>query len=111
MEDTISRESVDSSSTSDEFVVVNADPKFKLTGDMNDIDKEICAEPVSTPDIKMDTSITDSNVGHAMPSSQSVDVLLPEGTVENKSYQDNNTPLEYGSPDSFPRISLVDVIS
>ncbi|XP_050389744.1 rab GTPase-activating protein 1 isoform X1 [Patella vulgata] len=90
MDDSVSRESVDSSSTSDEFVVVNADPKFKLTGDMSDIHKEITDPAATNGNTKMATSITDNNLGHVIPNSQSADVLLPEGSVENKSYLEND---------------------
>ncbi|CAI9717837.1 rab GTPase-activating protein 1-like isoform X1 [Octopus vulgaris] len=82
MEDTVSRSSVESSSTGEDFVMVNGDPKLKITGDINDINEEItddssidfkmASTPIS-PD--MSDSCTSNQPDHVIPSSQSVDVL------------------------------------
>ena len=83
MEDAISRSSLDSSSTGDEYVLVNADPKLRITGDINDIHSEICSENQTNGKGRLSRSkiMGDSDsqngkeIGHVIPSSQSVDVL------------------------------------
>lgn len=81
MEDAVSRSSLDSSSTGDEYVLVNADPKLRITGDINDIHSEICSENQvngkgrSARSKVMSDSLNDREIGHVIPSSQSVDVL------------------------------------
>lgn len=78
MEDAVSRESIESSSTGDEFVVVNGEPKLKFTGDFNDIcdammsdgnagDSRLSTSPISQSDSK--------DLSHVIPSSQSVGFL------------------------------------
>lgn len=87
MEDAVSRSSLDSSSTGDEYVLVNADPKLRITGDINDINREICAE--NQPKVKqlagknMNDSLVDKEIGNVIPSSQSVDVLNTNGSASN----------------------------
>jgi hypothetical protein len=48
MEDTVSRSSLDSSSTGDEYVVVNGEPKLKITGDIRLINDEILEKMASS---------------------------------------------------------------
>lgn len=84
MEDAISRSSLDSSSTGDEYVLVNADPKLRITGDINDINSEICDETqsVKSRQSKMsDSSLVDKEIGSVIPSSQSVDILNTNGSA------------------------------
>lgn len=78
----MSRSSLDSSSTGDEYVLVNADPKLRITGDIEDINKEIGSEGPQKPRTlskgmsgRMSESMIDADIGHVIPSSQSVDVL------------------------------------
>ena len=87
MEDAVSRSSLDSSSTGDEYVLVNPDPKLRITGDINDLNTEICSE--NQPKFKqsvsksMTDSLVDREIGHVIPSSQSVDVLNTNGSASN----------------------------
>lgn len=88
MEDAVSRSSLDSSSTGDEYVLVNADPKLRITGDINDINTEICADNQSkvkqqSVGKSMNDSLVDKEIGHVIPSSQSVDVLNTNGSASN----------------------------
>ena len=48
MEDTVSRSSLDSSSTGDEYVVINGEPKLRITGDIRDINDEILGKMASS---------------------------------------------------------------
>ncbi|KAL3872041.1 hypothetical protein ACJMK2_040008 [Sinanodonta woodiana] len=80
MEDAISHSSLDSSSTGDEFVLVHADPKFKITGDMDDIKKEILKESQSETILQLveyDDKMAENVSGptHVIQSSQSDNVL------------------------------------
>jgi hypothetical protein len=90
MEDAVSRSSLDSSSTGDEYVLVNADPKLRITGDINDLNSEICSENQSrfkqSVNKSMNDSLVDKEIGHVMPSSQSVDVLNTNGSASNGRY-------------------------
>ncbi|KAK7095541.1 rab GTPase-activating protein 1-like isoform X2 [Littorina saxatilis] len=86
-EDAVSRESVESSSTGDEFVVVNGEPKLKFTGDFNDIcdammsdgnagESRLSTSPMSQSESK--------DLSHVMPSSQSVNFYSDDiATTEN----------------------------
>ena len=78
----MSRSSLDSSSTGDEYVLVNADPKLRITGDIDDIHSEICSENQtngrgSRPRSKVmgDSVNSEKEIGNVIPSSLSVDVL------------------------------------
>ena len=101
MEDAVSRSSLDSSSTGDEYVLVNADPKLRITGDINDIHSEICSENQTNGRGRlsrakvMGDSVNEKEIGHVIPSSQSVDVLnannsgetgLYPAKIQNKAY-------------------------
>ncbi|XP_052788930.1 rab GTPase-activating protein 1-like isoform X2 [Mya arenaria] len=87
MEDAVSRSSLDSSSTGDEYVLVNADPKLRITGDINDLNTEI-SEPDSGGATgrgdKMENSM-EREIGHVIPSSQSVDILNTNGSANTGS--------------------------
>ena len=83
MEDAISQGSIESSSTGDEFVVVNGEPKFKLTGDINDIDEEISEEKLvnakmASASIDMENQGAEQSVGSVLRGSQSADGLLAD---------------------------------
>lgn len=88
MDDAVSRSSLDSSSTGDEYVLVNADPKLRITGDINDIHSEICSDNQANGKGRlsrskvMDNSQNDREIGHVIPSSQSVDVLNSNNSGE-----------------------------
>ena len=91
MEDAVSRSSLDSSSTGDEYVLVNADPKLRITGDIEDINTEISSETQQKPrqlvankgmSGRMSDSMIDTDIGHVIPSSQSVDVLNTNGSAD-----------------------------
>ena len=89
MEDAVSRSSLDSSSTGDEYVLVNADPKLRITGDINDINSEICSENQANngrgrlaKSKNMGDSLNGKEIGHVIPSSQSVDVLNSNNSGE-----------------------------
>ena len=80
-EDAVSRESIESSSTGDEFVVINGEPKLKFTGDFSDIcdammsdgnagDSRLSTSPVSQSDNK--------DLSHVIPTSQSVGLLAED---------------------------------
>lgn len=112
MEDTVSRSSVESSSTGEDFVMVNGDPKLKITGDINDINEEItddssidfkmASTPVS-PD--MSDSCTSNQPDHVIPSSQSVDVLNTHKVSNMNSSMDES---KSGIPGEYLiRISLI----
>lgn len=80
MEDTVSRSSQDSSSTGDEYVVVNGEPKLRITGDIRDINDEILDRMASSSTLTSTDSLNkepekDFNEHHAIQSSQSVDEL------------------------------------
>ena len=85
MEDAVSRSSLDSSSTGDEYVLVNADPKLRITGDINDINSEICDENqlLKSRQSKMSDSLVDKDIGSVIPSSQSVDVLSTNNSANS----------------------------
>ncbi|KAL4219350.1 Rab GTPase-activating protein 1 [Mactra antiquata] len=87
MEDAISRSSLDSSSTGDEYVLVNADPKLRITGDINDLNSEIGGENLirskQSMEKTMSDSLVDKDIGHVIPSSQSVDVLSTNISANN----------------------------
>lgn len=77
MEDTVSRSSLDSSSTGDEYVVVNGEPKLKITGDIRLINDEILEKMASSSTITSTDSLCKkpeaevNGSGHVMQSSQS----------------------------------------
>ncbi|XP_062575396.1 rab GTPase-activating protein 1-like isoform X3 [Saccostrea cucullata] len=85
MEDAVSRSSVESSSTNDDYVVVNGEPKLKITGDINDLNDE-----VSQSSRKMTSTLTPSSsagtdpqspissVGNVFPTSQSTSGISDE---------------------------------
>ncbi|XP_014778829.1 rab GTPase-activating protein 1 isoform X3 [Octopus bimaculoides] len=110
MEDTVSRSSVESSSTGEDFVMVNGDPKLKITGDINDINEEItddssidfkmASTPIS-PD--MSDSCTSNQPDHVIPSSQSVDVLNTHKVSNMNSSMDES---KSGIPDRGRSVSL-----
>ncbi|KAK3087405.1 hypothetical protein FSP39_005477 [Pinctada imbricata] len=104
MEDAVSRSSLDSTSTNDDYVVVNGEPKLKITGknlyddyvvvngepkvkitgDINDLNDELSrsgslnkmASALTSPDSQ--SSIDQSNIDHVLPVSLSADVLVAE---------------------------------
>lgn len=83
MDDTVSRDSV-TSSTSDEFVVVNGEPKLKVAADVSDISEEIAS--AAATDSKMSDStelVMGLPSGHVIPNSQSADVLNSGSLLEN----------------------------
>ncbi|XP_046330913.1 rab GTPase-activating protein 1-like isoform X2 [Haliotis cracherodii] len=109
MEDAVSRESVDSSSTGDDFVVVNADPKFKLTGDINDLDEEVGAGKFLSPKMAASAATTPEQNGmelekveHAIRGSQSADVLIPDASniTGPISHSENMSVMGLGSADA-----------
>ncbi|XP_021380300.1 rab GTPase-activating protein 1-like isoform X4 [Mizuhopecten yessoensis] len=85
MEDAVSRSSLESSSTGDDYVVVNGEPKLKITGDINDLNMEISVDSppdqmtstlTSSESLSTDIRLGESNKGdHVLPSSQSADVI------------------------------------
>lgn len=81
MEDALSRSSIDSSSTGDDFVMINGEPKLRITGDINDIGVEISDESPSdlvkssTSSVDMSSSELAEKPSHVISSSQSADVL------------------------------------
>lgn len=80
MEDTVSRSSLDSSSTGDEYVVVNGEPKLRITGDIRDINDEILDRMASSSTLTSTDSLNkepenDFNELPAIQSSQSVNEL------------------------------------
>lgn len=81
MEDAVSRSSLDSSSTGDEYVVVNGEPKLKITGDIRDINDEI-SEKMATSSTVTSTDSLSRDIGmedtkhHVIQSSQSVHELV-----------------------------------
>lgn len=87
MEDAVSRSSLDSSSTGDEYVLVNADPKLRITGDINDLNSEVCGENQTrckqSSEKTMSDSLVEKEIGHVIPSSQSVDVLNTNVSANN----------------------------
>ncbi|CAG5128923.1 unnamed protein product [Candidula unifasciata] len=104
MDDTVSRDSV-TSSTSDEFVVVNGEPKLKVAADVSDISEEIAS--AAATDSKMSDStefVTDPLSGHVMPSSQSADVLNSGSLLEN--YPDTPNDEEMTGSDRAGSASL-----
>lgn len=105
----MSRESVDSSSTGDDFVVVNADPKFKLTGDINDLDEEVGAGKFLSPKMAASAATTPEQNGmelekveHAIRGSQSADVLIPDASniTGPISHSENMSVMGLGSADA-----------
>lgn len=93
MEDTVSRSSLDSSAGED-FVVVNAEPKLRITGDINDIKKEIC-DGIPT-DLKMASnqmslSQYSGQVDHVIRGSQSATGALNEGEVDISDPRENSS--------------------
>ncbi|XP_055895788.1 rab GTPase-activating protein 1-like isoform X1 [Biomphalaria glabrata] len=93
MDDAVSRDSV-TSSTSEEFVVVNGEPKLKVAADVNDISEEIAS--ATATDFKMSDSRDnlEEHCDHVIPGSQSVNILSSESILEN--YPD--TPSEESKP-------------
>ncbi|XP_063424247.1 rab GTPase-activating protein 1-like isoform X2 [Mytilus trossulus] len=88
MEDTVSRSSLDSSSTGDEYVVVNGEPKLRITGDIRDINDEILDRMASSSTLTSTDSLNkepenDFNEHHAIQSSQSVDELSSKLQQQN----------------------------
>jgi hypothetical protein len=77
MEDTVSRSSLDSSSTGDEYVVVNGEPKLKITGDIRLINDEILEKMASSSTMTSTDSLCKepeaevNGSGHVLQSSQS----------------------------------------
>jgi hypothetical protein len=77
MEDTVSRSSLDSSSTGDEYVVVNGEPKLKITGDIRLINDEILKKMASSSSMTSTDSLCKepeaevNGSGHVLQSSQS----------------------------------------
>lgn len=74
MEDAVSRDSIESSSTGDEYVVVNGEPKLKVTGDFSDIGDAMLSD-ISTYDSRVSTSPIGQgevrDLSRVIPSSQS----------------------------------------
>lgn len=77
----MSQESIESSSTGDEFVVVNGEPKLKVTGDFSDIgdammsDSTVCDTRLSSSPGSPEDS---KDLSHVIPSSQSVGFLADD---------------------------------
>ena len=100
-EDALSQGSIESTSTGDEYVVVNGEPKLRITGDVNDI-RDAMSETSSTSGASGDPkSVSQSesrsashviptsqsegrNVSHVIPTSQSVGVLAGEERVQGE---------------------------
>lgn len=82
MEDTVSRSSLDSSSTGDEYVVVNGEPKLKITGDIRLINDEILEKMASSSTMTSTDSLCKepeaevNGSGHVLQSSQSAGDLF-----------------------------------
>lgn len=88
MEDTVSRSSLDSSSTGDEYVVVNGEPKLRITGDIRDINDEILEKMASSSTLTSTDSLAketgaDDFTDHVIQSSQST------GDLSSKLHQLN----------------------
>ncbi|XP_041370237.1 rab GTPase-activating protein 1-like [Gigantopelta aegis] len=109
MEDAISQGSIESSSTGDEFVVVNGEPKFKLTGDINDIDEEISVDKLLN--VKMASNSVDTEKGgseesvdNVLRGSQSADGLMADAM--SSSQEQPMSVIGPGSADVFqPNVS------
>lgn len=82
MDDAVSRDSV-TSSTSEEFVVVNGEPKLKVAADVSDISKEIASATATESKMYDSSDNNDEQCDHVIPSSQSVNVLNSESILEN----------------------------
>ena len=89
----MSRSSLDSSSTGDEYVLVNADPKLRITGDIDDIHSEICSENQTNGRGRLSRSkmmgdnVSEKEIGNVIPSSLSVDVLNANNNGETGLYR------------------------
>ncbi|CAL1530550.1 unnamed protein product [Lymnaea stagnalis] len=88
MDDAVSRDSV-TSSTSEEFVVINSEPKLKVAADVNDISEEIASATATETKMSDSTDNLAEHCDHVIPSSQSVNILN-SSILEN--YPD--TPVE-----------------
>ncbi|XP_059143523.1 rab GTPase-activating protein 1-like isoform X2 [Physella acuta] len=82
MDDAVSRDSV-TSSTSEEFVVVNGEPKLKVAADVSDISEEIASATATESKMYDSSDNIDEQCDHVIPSSQSVNVLNSESILEN----------------------------
>lgn len=86
MDDAISRDSV-TSSTSEEFVVVNGEPKLKVAANVADISEEIASAAKNMDAKSMELSGGgeggDGSCENVMPTSQSVNALSSNSIFEN----------------------------
>ncbi|XP_025111685.1 rab GTPase-activating protein 1-like isoform X2 [Pomacea canaliculata] len=112
MEDTVSQESIESSSTGDEFVVVNGEPKLKVTGDFSDIgdammsDSTVCDTRLSSSPGSPEDS---KDLSHVIPSSQSVGFLADDlGLGDMTESQEDQSGADRGRSVSLPSLSLGD---
>lgn len=97
MDDAVSRDSV-TSSTSDEFVVVNGEPKLKVAADVNDISEEIASATATDGKMCDSTELLEQPCDHVIPSSQSVNILNSASLLEN--YPDTPNEEENFGPGS-----------
>lgn len=81
MDDAVSHDSV-TSSTSEEFVVVNGEPKLKVAANVADISEEI-ASASTNMDAKPAESTDGEACDHVIPCSQSVNALSSNSILEN----------------------------
>ncbi|BFZ20139.1 hypothetical protein BsWGS_23179 [Bradybaena similaris] len=82
MDDAVSRDSV-TSSTSDEFVVVNGEPKLKVAANVSDISEEIASATDGDEKMSDSTEVIQQPCDHVLPSSQSVNILNSSSILEN----------------------------
>ncbi|KAK7495772.1 hypothetical protein BaRGS_00012992, partial [Batillaria attramentaria] len=113
MEDAVSRESIESSSTGDEYVVVNGEPKLKVTGDFNDIGDAMLSD-VNAGDSRLSTSPVSQgeskDLSHVIPSSQSEGFLADELTSPETMGDTSDEPAgqDRGRSTSLPSLPLGD---
>ncbi|XP_076436762.1 rab GTPase-activating protein 1-like isoform X2 [Babylonia areolata] len=113
MEDAVSRESIESSSTGDEFVVVNGEPKLKFTGDFNDICDAMMSDGNAGGDSRLSASPTSQSDGkdlsHVMPSSQSVGLLAGDfASPDMGDTGDEQSGPDRGRSTSLPTLPMGD---
>ncbi|XP_035824832.1 rab GTPase-activating protein 1 isoform X2 [Aplysia californica] len=101
MEDAVSRESV-TSSTSEEFVVVNGEPRLKVASDVEDITEEIASAAGHETTSMSEGADVSEPCEHVIPGSQSVNILSSDSILEN--YPE--TPSEEDRPDRGRSTSL-----
>ncbi|KAL8585574.1 hypothetical protein ACOMHN_050333 [Nucella lapillus] len=113
MEDAVSRESVESSSTGDEFVVINGEPKLKFTGDFSDICDAMMSSDGNAGDSRLSASPTSQSDGkdlsHVIPSSQSVGLLAGDfASPDMGDTGDEQSGPDRGRSTSLPTLPMGD---